>query len=118
MTAASIAVVLYEVITGANPFQGPPTAVLAQVLELEIDPDPAIDPRVWVELRRTLSKQPYQRHASAKELAAALCSAVGESDITLDRSLRTEPPHDAPAPVSLPVPSRDEASSPNAGAVI
>jgi serine/threonine-protein kinase len=89
----SLAVVLYEIITGQNPYPGPtPTAVLAQVLELEIDPDPAIDPRVWLELRRALSKQAYQRHASAKELTDALCKALGETEASLIRSLRSEPP--------------------------
>ena len=74
----SIGVVLYEIITGENPFDAPsPTAALAQVLELEVDPDPRIEPRLWLEIQRALSKQPYERHASAKELADALCRAVG-----------------------------------------
>lgn len=89
----SVAVVLYEIITGQNPFPGPAaTAVLAQVLEQEVDPDPAIDPRVWLELRRSLSKQAYQRHGSAKELAAALCKALGETETGLIRSIQSELP--------------------------
>ncbi|MDF2696494.1 MAG: serine/threonine protein kinase [Labilithrix sp.] len=74
----SVAVVLYEVITGQNPFQGPtPTAALAHVLEVEVDPDPTIEPRVWLEIQRAFRKQPYERHGSAKELASALCAALG-----------------------------------------
>lgn len=87
----SVAVVLYEIIAGENPFTGPtPTAVLAQVLELEIDPDPKIEPRVWLEIQRSLQKQSYQRHASANELATALSAAVGETPQALLQSLRTE----------------------------
>ena len=74
----SIGVVLYEVITGANPFEAAsPTAALAHVLELEVDPDPRIEPRLWLEIQRALAKQPYERHGSAKELAEALARAVG-----------------------------------------
>ena len=85
------AVLLYEIITGANPFAEPsPTATLAHVLEREVDPDPRIEPRVWLEIQRSLAKQPYQRHASAKELAAALASAIGETENALVSSLRRD----------------------------
>src|SRR5262249_9067057 len=87
----SCAVVLYELITGNSPFSGPsPTAILANVLELEVDPDPRIEPRVWLEIHRALSKQAYQRHASAKEFSAALCTATGETEQALVQSLRRE----------------------------
>jgi serine/threonine-protein kinase len=104
----SVAVVLYEIITGANPFPGPtPTAVLAQVLELEIDPDPKIDPRVWLEIQRALSKQAYQRHASAKQFAAALCTAVGEGETGLVQSLRRDAPPTSSVPDSFNEPGTD-----------
>ena len=97
----SIGVVLYEIITGENPFDAPsPTAALAQVLELEVDPDPRIEPRLWLEIQRALAKQPYERHASAKELADALGRAVGS---TAPESLRRSGP--APASASAPAPS-------------
>ena len=74
----SIGVILYEMITGENPFRTDvPTATLARVLEAEVDPDPRIEPRLWLEIQRALSKQSYERHASASELAAALSNAVG-----------------------------------------
>ncbi len=89
----SIGVVLYEIITGENPFDAPsPTAALAQVLELEVDPDPRIEPRLWLEIQRALSKQPYERHASAKELAEALSRAVGLSTSSPPPSSRSGPP--------------------------
>ncbi len=89
----TVAVVLYEIITGQHPFAAAaPSAALAQVLEAEIDPDPRIDPRVWIEMDRALSKNAYERHASASAFAAALCAAVGESEGSLPTALPRQPP--------------------------
>jgi len=90
----AVAVVLYETMTGMSPFAASsPSASLAAVLERHIDPDPRIEPRLWVELQRALSKRPYERHATADEFAAALRAAVGETDGALEASLkRTQPP--------------------------
>jgi eukaryotic-like serine/threonine-protein kinase len=89
----SVAVIVYEMITGVSPFDGPtPAASLAAVLEATVDPDPRIDPRVWLELQRALSKRPYQRHKDAQELAGALRAAIGETDAALASLLRREPP--------------------------
>jgi serine/threonine-protein kinase len=115
----AVGTVLYEAIAGQNPFQAAsPSAVLAQVLELEVDPDPRIEPRVWIELSRVLSKQPYERHASADELAKALTTALGETPEALSRFLRREPPpmpeadqgatvHDALPGMKLPAGTED-----------
>ncbi len=89
----SLAVTLYESIAGVCPFKEPTAAAsLAAVLESPVDPDPKIPPPVWVELRRALSKQPYERHRDADELAAALRAAVGESDASLAALLKRDPP--------------------------
>lgn len=102
----AVGVVLYELLTGENPFRAhAPSATLAQVLELEVDPHPQIAPRLWIELTRVLSKQPYERHASASELAAALCKAVGQSEALLGESLkRDKPVYRAPTPSSRDIP--------------
>ncbi len=85
----SVASVLYELVTGENPFRtDSPSATLARVLEVEVDPDPRIEPRVWLELQRALSKQPYERQPSAGAFATALCDAVGAA---LPASLRLGP---------------------------
>jgi eukaryotic-like serine/threonine-protein kinase len=89
----SMAAVLYEVMTGASPFDAStPAASLALVLESSVDPDPLIDPRVWVELSRALSKRPYERHAGAKPMAEALCAAVSETESSLAALLERDPP--------------------------
>ncbi|MGD0527471.1 MAG: protein kinase [Polyangiaceae bacterium] len=89
----SLAVVLYEAIAGACPFEaGSPSASLAAVLEATVDPDPQIEPRVWLELARALGKRPYERHATAAAFADGLRLAVGESDASLASLLRRAPP--------------------------
>ena len=89
----SVAVVLYEAITGTCPFDaGSPSASLAAVLEAQVDPDPQIEPRVWLELARALGKRPYERHDDALALAGALRLAVAETDASLASLLRRPPP--------------------------
>jgi serine/threonine-protein kinase len=74
----SVGVVLYEMMTGASPFAATsPSASLAAVLENVVDPDPRIPPRIWIEIRRALSKQPYERHRDARAMAEALQAAHG-----------------------------------------
>jgi serine/threonine protein kinase len=89
----SVAVVLYETIAGTCPFDaGSPSASLAAVLEAEVDPDPRIEPRVWLELARALGKRPYERHATAAAFAEGLRRAAGETDASLAPLLRRAPP--------------------------
>jgi serine/threonine protein kinase len=88
----SVGVVLYEMLTGDCPFlAGSPAASLAAVLEVVVDPDPRIDPRLWIELRRSLSKQFYERHATAVEMARCLLAASGETEASLTDVLRAAP---------------------------
>jgi serine/threonine-protein kinase len=77
----SLAVVLYEMLTGVRVFQRDTAAAsLAAVLEHEVDPDPRIEPRVWVVISRALAKRAYERYATCAELAEALRSAVAATD--------------------------------------
>jgi len=77
----SMAVVLYEMLTGVRVFQRDSAAAsLAAVLEHEVDPDPRIEPRVWVVISRALAKRPYERFANCAELAEALRKAVAATD--------------------------------------
>jgi serine/threonine-protein kinase len=77
----SMAVVLYEMLTGVRVFQRDSAAAsLAAVLEHEVDPDPRIEPRVWVAISRALAKRPYERFANCAEFAEALRKAVDATD--------------------------------------
>jgi serine/threonine protein kinase len=85
----SMAVILYELVTGVCPFAAnSPAASLAAVLEVVVDPDARIEPRVWLELRRALSKRPYERPATALAMASALLAASGETETSLSETLR------------------------------
>jgi serine/threonine-protein kinase len=90
----SVGVVLYEILTGVSPFAASSaSASLAAVLERPVDPDERIDPRLWIEIQRAIAKRPYERHATADELATALRAAVGETEGALEASLkRAYPP--------------------------
>jgi serine/threonine protein kinase len=94
----SVGVVLYELLTGVCPFAaGSPAASLAAVLEVVVDPDPRIDPRVWLELRRALSKRPYERTPTATAMAQHLLAASGQTEATLTEVLRNAPLSQAPS---------------------
>ena len=80
----SCGVVLYEVLTGACPFDAPsPSAAIAAVLQSSVDPDPRISPRLWLELQRALAKRPQQRHASAAEMRSTMLGVLAETEDSL-----------------------------------
>ena len=77
----SLAIVLYEMLTGVRVFQRDSAAAsLAAVLEHEVDPDSRIEPRVWVAISRALAKRPYERFANCGEFAEALRRAVDATE--------------------------------------
>jgi serine/threonine protein kinase len=80
----SCGVVLYEMLTGACPFEAPtPAAAIASVLQNSVDPDPRISPHLWLELQRALSKRPKQRHTSASEMRRTMLAVLGETEDSL-----------------------------------
>jgi serine/threonine protein kinase len=90
----SMAVVLYEMLTGVRVFQRDTAAAsLAAVLEHEVDPDPRIEPRLWVAITRALAKRPYERYASCSEFADAIKNAIDASDEDFAASLQELRPH-------------------------
>jgi serine/threonine-protein kinase len=94
----SAATLLVEMMTGASPFAASsPSASLAAVLEQQVDPDPRIDPRLWLVIHRALAKRPYERYATASEFATALRQALAVPEGDLQATLqRTKPPIDRP----------------------
>jgi serine/threonine-protein kinase len=89
----SVGVVLYETMTSVSPFAASSaSASLAAVLERHVDADDRIEPRLFIEIQRALSKRQYERHASADEMGTALRAAIGETEGALEGSLRRSPP--------------------------
>ena len=85
----SFAVVVYEMLTGVRVFhREAASASLAAVLEHEVDPDPRIEPRLWIALSRALAKRPYERYASCSEFADALRASINASDGQLAQALQ------------------------------
>lgn len=85
----AFAVLLYEMLTGVRVFQRDAAAAsLAAVLEHEVDPDPRIEPRLWIAISRALAKRPYERFATCAEFADALRNAIDATDELLAQSLQ------------------------------
>ncbi len=74
----ALAILLYEMISGSNPFYGTSyNAVIAAILEREPEPLTQVPPEVWRVLEKAFSKKRNARHASAAEFANALRAAAG-----------------------------------------
>ncbi len=101
----SFAVVLYEMLTGVRVFQrDAASASLAAVLEHEVDPDPRIEPRLWIAISRALAKRPYERYSTCAELADAIRASIDATDEDLAQALQElRPARDAvPPPTTSP----------------
>ena len=108
----SFASVLYEMLTGERLFQRDSAAAsLAAVLEHEVDPDPRIEPKVWIAISRALAKRPYERFATCGDLAEALRSAIGATDEDLANALQELRPRGDAIPESDRTASGGMASS-------
>lgn len=72
----SLGVILYEMLSGRVPFEGPPAAVIGQILTVEPPPPQQyradLDPALAAICLKAMSKSRQQRYGSMKELAAAL----------------------------------------------
>jgi serine/threonine-protein kinase len=102
----SFAVVLYEMLTGVRIFhRETASASLAAVLEHEVDPDPRIEPRLWLAITRALAKRPYERYASCAEFHAALRAAIDATDEELANALQELRPRTDALPSTSTVPS-------------
>jgi serine/threonine protein kinase/formylglycine-generating enzyme required for sulfatase activity len=72
----SLGVILYELLTGRLPFDGPPLSVLALILTAQPDAPrnlrSELDPRLEAICLKAIAKQPADRYQSMTEFAAAL----------------------------------------------
>ena len=103
----SAGVLLFELLTGAQPFKGQSDVEILHRIATEPAPSPrALDPTIPIEIdaavRRAMAKHPDERFGSAAEFSKAL----GDSALTLPGNLLPAralagptPPHDATASV-------------------
>ncbi|MBI3866358.1 MAG: protein kinase [Planctomycetia bacterium] len=77
----SLGVILYELLTGRVPFEGPTAIVLGMIAIKEPEPPsrrrPEIDPRLEAICLKAMSKNIADRYASMREFAAALGAFAG-----------------------------------------
>jgi class 3 adenylate cyclase/uncharacterized protein HemY len=84
----SLGVILYELLTGRLPFEGPITAILARIAAAEPAPPPTrhrldIDPRLEAVVERAVAKPLDRRFADMRELAGALGAYLTERTTTV-----------------------------------
>jgi serine/threonine protein kinase len=113
----ALGVCLYELLTGAMPFEAPTIpALCAKILnEAPCDPcdrRPDLDHRLVAILARCLARDPAERFATVAELAAALepyspgaHGAAERVEAVLRSAPREQPPYEVPAP-GADVPTR------------
>jgi serine/threonine protein kinase len=72
----SLGVVLYRMLTGHLPFEGPPLPVLSQIVHEPVPPPshwrPDLDPALERVVRKATAKEPGERYQSAREFTEAL----------------------------------------------
>jgi serine/threonine protein kinase len=106
----SLGVILYELLTGRLPFDGPLAVVLARVLTAEPAPPsahrPDLDPALEAIWRQATAKKPADRFATMGQFAAALEAYLrGETPSPAGRPQRKPPPAPQPAPADLAPPA-------------
>src|SRR5262249_37740222 len=108
----SLGVILYELLTGRCPFQGPEAVVLGQVLFVEPERPsslrPELDPRLEAICLQAMAKRDVERYSTMRELAAALGAYLRR---------RATPPQASSITVAPdPMPGSNDAQPPEVGA--
>jgi serine/threonine protein kinase/WD40 repeat protein len=91
-----LGVILYELLTGRLPFEGPIAVVLGQVLAVEpvsaVTLRPELDPRLAAVCQKAMAKKPGERYASMSDLANVLLAYLNLPPASADSSTSTTRP--------------------------
>ena len=91
----ALGVILYKMVTGKRPFEGPITSLYGQIVSREPDPPSKLRPELPPEFDalclKALAKSTSQRHASAREFAEALSPARQNRRSVADDSISSWP---------------------------
>ena len=104
----SCGVVLYELLTGSRPFEGPPEAVGEKICREDYVPASVLNPRgspapLDAVLAKALAKDPAERFPTARDFAAALEAAFrdsGEASHPVEAEPAIRPPSESTQRVS------------------
>jgi serine/threonine protein kinase len=112
----SLGVILYELLTGRLPFEGPVMVVIAQILARQPEPPSVhcadLDPRLEAICVRAMQKESAARYPSMTELAAALTdylrgpAAPVSPPVPVVLPGKPATPAVLPQPVNMPAPVR------------
>jgi serine/threonine-protein kinase len=111
----AVGVMLYEMLVGRPPFEGPSYAALVSQHLHAAPPSLTVTrpdvPRVVAEVvARALAKEPADRFGSAAEMARALPDPASLRFADVGRTLGG--PHTAPAPIGIPLPTSAPPAAP------
>ncbi|HET6879533.1 MAG TPA: two-component regulator propeller domain-containing protein, partial [Pirellulales bacterium] len=107
----SLGVILYQLLCGKLPFEGPPTVVLGQILAATPLPPSArhagVDPALEAICLKAMAKRPSDRYLSMNALEAALSAFLKQANVrpsspVVQSALVRSPPDEAP-PVQVPL---------------
>ncbi len=90
----AVGIILYEMMVGYRPFQGPPDQLRAVHHTQALPGSASIPPALWPILERALAKHPRERFHSSEQLAQALTTASEQIDRSTSREGYRARPYD------------------------